>query len=43
MESDIENLDESALFRSRPDYAAPETFIVNIKEMLDSGRFKLLQ
>ncbi len=31
------------LFRSHPDYAAPETFIDNIKQMLDSGRFKLLQ
>ena len=33
----------AALFRSHPDYAAPETFIDNIKQMLDSGRFKLLQ
>jgi len=32
----------AALFRSHPDYAAPETLIGNIKEMLDSGRFKLL-
>jgi len=33
----------AALFRSHPDYAAPEAFIVNIKALLDSGRFKLLQ
>ena len=33
----------AVLFRSHPDYAAPETFIGNIKEMLDSGRYKLLQ
>ena len=33
----------AGLFRSHPDYAAPETFIDNIKQMLDSGRFKLLQ
>ncbi|NNL41256.1 MAG: hypothetical protein HKO79_02070 [Desulfobacterales bacterium] len=31
------------LFRSHPDYAAPETFIFNVKQLLDSGRFKLLQ
>ena len=46
-ESYLYELDElnrvAALFRSHPDYAAPETFIENIKEMLDSGRFKLLQ
>ena len=33
----------STLFRSHLDYAAPETFIGSIKEMLDSGKFKLLQ
>ena len=46
-ESYLYELDElkrvATLFRSHPDYAAPETFIENIKEMLDSGRFKLLQ
>ena len=46
-ESYLLELDElhqvAALFRSHPDYAVPETFIGNIKEMLDSGRFKLLQ
>ena len=43
----LQELDEisrvAALFRSHPDYAAPETFIGNIKQLLDSGRFKLLQ
>lgn len=43
----LHELDEinrvATLFRSHPDYAAPETFIGNIKEMLDSGRFRLLQ
>ncbi len=33
----------AALFRSHPDYAAPEVFMGTIKEMLDSGKFKLLQ
>jgi len=46
-ESYLYELDElnrvAALFRSHPDYAAPETFIENIKEMLASGRFKSLQ
>lgn len=46
-ESYLRELDElhrvAALFRSHPDYAAPETLIGNIKEMLDSDRFKLLQ
>jgi RNA polymerase sigma factor (sigma-70 family) len=31
------------LFRSHPEYTVSETFIDNIKQMLDSGRFKLLQ
>lgn len=46
-ESYLHELDElhrvAALFRSHPDYAVPDTFIKNIKEMLESGRFKLLQ
>jgi RNA polymerase sigma factor (sigma-70 family) len=46
-ESYLHELDElhrvAALFRSHPDYAVPETFVGNIKEMLDSDRFKLLQ
>ena len=46
-ESYLQELDElnrvAVLFRSHPDYAAPETFLENIKVMLDSGRFKLLQ
>jgi len=46
-ESYLHELDElkrvAMLFRSHPDYAAPETFLGSIKEMLDSGRFKLLQ
>ena len=45
--SSLHELDEinrvATLFRNHPDYAAPKTFIENIKEMLDSGRFKLLQ
>ena len=43
----LHELDElnrvATLFRCHPDYAAPETFIGNLKDMLDSGRFKLLQ
>ena len=43
----LQELDEinriATLFRSHPDYAAPETFIGSIKEMLDSGRLRLLQ
>lgn len=43
----LHELDElhrvATLFRSHPDYTVPETFVGNIKEMLDSGRFKLLQ
>jgi RNA polymerase sigma factor (sigma-70 family) len=46
-ESYLHELDElhrvATLFRSHPDYTVPETFVGNIKEMLDSGRFKLLQ
>jgi RNA polymerase sigma factor (sigma-70 family) len=46
-ESYLHELDElhrvAALFRSHPDYAVPETFVGNIKEMLDSGRFKLFR
>ena len=43
----LHELDElnrvAKLFRCHPDYAAPETFIGNMKKMLDSGKFKLLQ
>ena len=46
-ESYLHELDElkriAVLFRRHPDYSAPETFVENIKEVLDSGRFKLLQ
>ncbi len=46
-ESYLHELDElkrvAVLFRSQPDVSAPETFIENIKEVMDSGRFKLLQ
>lgn len=31
----------AALFRCHPDYAAPETFVREIKKMLDSGKFKV--
>jgi RNA polymerase sigma factor (sigma-70 family) len=43
----LHELDElkriAGLFRSHPDYAAPKRFIENIREILDSGRFRLLQ
>jgi RNA polymerase sigma factor (sigma-70 family) len=46
-ESCLRELDElkrvAALFHSHPDYTPPETFAKSIKEILDSGRFKLLQ
>lgn len=31
----------AVIFRSHPDYAAPETFMDNLKEMMNSGRFEL--
>jgi hypothetical protein len=32
----------TAVFRSHPQYAAPEAFVDIIKEMMNSGRFQLL-
>jgi len=32
-----------ALFRSHPDYAAPEKFVSGIKELVDSGKFSILK
>jgi len=32
----------AALFRSHPDYAAPETFIASIKELVESGRLEMM-
>ena len=31
------------LFRSHPDYAAPENFVEEIKELVDSGKFRLFR
>ena len=31
----------AALFRCHPDYAAPETFVREIKKLLDSGKFRV--
>lgn len=43
----LHELDElnriAALFRTHPAYAAPNAFIENIKGLVDSGNFKLLQ
>lgn len=43
----LHELDElnriATLFRSHPDYAAPKTFMENIKSLVDSDNFKLLQ
>ena len=43
----LEELDElarvTALFRSQPDYAAPEAFSEIVKKLMDSGRFQLLE
>ncbi|MCJ7771714.1 MAG: sigma-70 region 4 domain-containing protein, partial [Desulfobacterales bacterium] len=32
----------TAVFRSHPEYAAPEAFVGIVKELVDSGRFQLL-
>ena len=41
----IQEFDElqrvAVIFRSHPDYAAPETFMDNLKELMNSGRFEL--
>jgi RNA polymerase sigma factor (sigma-70 family) len=41
----LHELDEmrrvAALFRSHPDYAAPESFVESIKKLLDSGRLEM--
>jgi hypothetical protein len=43
----LEELDElvrvTALFRSHPDYAAPQAFVEIVKNLMDSGRFQLLE
>jgi hypothetical protein len=31
------------LFRSHPDYAAPDKFIEGIRELIDSGEFRMFQ
>ena len=31
----------TVIFRSHPDYAAPETYMDNLKELMSSGRFEL--
>jgi RNA polymerase sigma factor (sigma-70 family) len=45
-DSRLQELDEvkrlAALFRSHPDYAAPETFVESIKKLVESGRFGIL-
>ena len=33
----------AALFRNHPDYAAPETFLESLKELIDSGRVRLFE
>lgn len=32
----------AVLFRSHPDYAAPDTFVTSLKKMMGSGRFQIL-
>ena len=43
----LQELDElvrlTALFRSHPDYAAPQAFVEIVKNLMDSGRFQLLE
>jgi RNA polymerase sigma factor (sigma-70 family) len=45
-ENKFQELDElgrvTALFRNHPDYAAPEAFVGIVRELIDSGKFKLL-
>jgi len=33
----------TALFRSYPEYAAPEAFVEIVKKLMDSGRFQILE
>ncbi len=33
----------AALFRTHPDYAAPETFLTSLKELVDSGKVRLFE
>jgi hypothetical protein len=33
----------AVLFRSHPDYAAPETFLESLKELVDSGQVRLFE
>jgi RNA polymerase sigma factor (sigma-70 family) len=43
--SRLQELDEvkrlAVLFRSHPDYAAPETFVESVRSLVDSGRFEI--
>jgi RNA polymerase sigma factor (sigma-70 family) len=43
--SRLQELDEvkrlAVLFRSHPDYAAPETFVESVRTLVDSGRFEI--
>ena len=45
-ESRLQEIDElgrvTALFRTHPDYSAPEAFVGIVKKLLDSGKFRLL-
>jgi RNA polymerase sigma factor (sigma-70 family) len=46
VDSRLQELDEvkrlAVLFRSHPDYAAPETFVESIKKLVESGRLEIL-
>jgi hypothetical protein len=46
VDSRLQELDEvkrlALLFRSHPDYAAPETFVESIKKLIESGRLEIL-
>jgi hypothetical protein len=43
----LEELDSlqriSSLFRNHPDYAAPDTFLESLKELIDSGKVRLFE
>ena len=46
-EDSVKELDElarvTALFRSHPEYSAPDAFVDIVKELVDSGKFQLLK
>ena len=46
MVSRLQELDQvkrlALLFRSHPDYAAPETFVESMKKLIKSGRLEIL-